>query len=193
MGKTTSTSTVKKTSSSPSKVLKADQKDVEFSVTEDISFEVEEINLEKRYRVKNISDHQVSWRKLTTIGDETLVGGATVPISGVEIEAQVSSGNKFFVGYDGLGSGAKVYILDEKLRKYFEFDSADGKTKQKVLTDEKISQILSEKNIEKFEASIKEWVVGLSEASKLVRVIKTSGFNDYKKIKIIENYTNIRI
>jgi hypothetical protein len=146
------------------------------------------INMNDKSKVINLCNYPVSWKRITQIGDEYIKANAIAYILNSEIETQKDSGNKFIAGVDGLGSHAEIYIDNKELREYLEFDNPTEKRTQFVLDEEKCKSILELKTQKAFEKSVKENVLTNQEKLKLVDVARKNKFNDYEKIKFIEEY-----
>lgn len=109
-----------------------------------------------------------------------------------EIQSQVYDRNPFFVGLDGKGSHAKVFIEDKDTRVLLGFESDDGKDQQQVLDKERVKQIIEYKTMTTFKKKIKEEVKTHAEKATLVEEAKKLGLNDHDRIKFIEEYTGFK-
>ena len=85
--------------------------------------ETKELNLEQKVTVKSIAGWNVGFPKLTETGDALIAPGGSARFTRNEIITQVQNGNKLFVGIDGMGSHATLYIEDADTRKELEFDT----------------------------------------------------------------------
>lgn len=142
---------------------------------------------------RNLAPWEVGFQRKNSLGDITIQPNAKVFIDEQEIKAQCYSNNILFVGRDGKGSHARIYIEDEAIRKELGFDSEDGKEKQNLLDDEKLKRIFDYKRQADFERAIRESVVEHFEKFMLLDYIKRASVNDYRKIRFIEEYVWTRI
>lgn len=152
-----------------------------------------ELNLDQKVTIKSIADWNTSFAYITTIGEALIPPEGTLRISRNEIIAQVQSGRKLFTGIDGQGSHATYYIDDPDTRRFLEFDSADGKTRQIILDDKTIARIFDIKSKNEFEKTFTEMVQTRAEKKAIIRAIKRLGINDYYKIKFAEKYTGMTV
>lgn len=141
--------------------------------------------------VKNLCNWDVHFKLHNTPGDAVILANGTKEMFVSEISSQINNGNAFFIGTDGKGSHAKVYILDEEFRKEVGFDSPDGKEKQVILDDEKCQHILDYKQKAAFEKNVKEHVILNHEKEKIMQVARKLKVNDYDKISFLEEYTGL--
>jgi hypothetical protein len=145
-----------------------------------------EINLDKKVTIKNIAPWCVGFPNVNG-GDTTITESGTTRIKVDEIVAQLQRNNKLF-GIDEYGSHATIYIEDEEVRKYLEFDSEDGKRKQNVLTPEKVKGWFELKTLSAFEKNIKANVVTRAEKQYLLTLINELKFNEHDKINFCQTY-----
>ena len=153
----------------------------------------EELNLEEKVTVKNIAGWFTGFSRISSIGDISISPEGSIRLSRNEIIAQVQNGNRLFTGVDGSGSHATLYINDEATRKEIGFDSEDGKSKQIVFNDAEISRIFALKTQDAFEKNIKNYIVTRAEKYAVIQAIKRLKFNDYSKIRFIEDYTGYKV
>lgn len=95
-----------------------------------------------------------------------------------------------FVGTDGIGTHAKIYIDDKESRIHLGFES-DNST-QNVIDQEAINKILAIKTQKSFEDNVKKSVKSDAEKAQLFEIAKSAGINDHSKIKFIEEYTGFK-
>ena len=139
--------------------------------------------------VKNLCSWNLDFPLRNSVGDGFILAGSTKEFFNSEIYAQHTSNNVLFCGLDGEGSHARVYIENEEMRKHLGYDSEDGKTKQKILTDEKCEEILGYKTKKAFENAVTDAVVTEPEKLKIIAYAKKKKLNDYDKIAFIEDHT----
>ena len=95
-----------------------------------------------------------------------------------------------FTGIDGVGSHATLYIEDAATREELDFDNKKEKKVQKILTPELVAKLFSYKGMSKtFKDKVSEYIVTSAEKSAVMMMIKKGNYNDYEKIRFIENYT----
>ncbi len=150
------------------------------------------LNMDERVPVKNLCDWDVYFDRIETVGTVKIPRKGTMRISRSEIQSQVYDRNPFFVGLDGKGSHAKVYIDDKPTRVLVGFEDEDSKEKQQILDSDRINQILEYKTMNTFKKRIQEEVKTHAEKATLVEEAKKVGLNDHEKIKFIEEYTGFK-
>lgn len=147
----------------------------------------------RRITIQNLAPWQVSFSRKTMNGDVVLPPNGKLFLDETEIMAQCYSNNQLFVGTDGRGAHARIYIEDETLRKTLEFESEDGTQKQLLITDDFLKKIFAYKRQADFEKAIRENVIAHHEKFKLVDFVKTNDINDYKKIRFVEKFVGVDI
>lgn len=150
---------------------------------------VNKVNLDSRSMVRNLCSWDLYFNNINYPGDVVIKANATLSILNSEIASQCSNNNIFFVGTDGQGSHARVYVENPELRIYVGFDSEDGKRKQNILTDEKCKNILELKTQKAFEKRVQEEIITDPEKEKILSYAKKIKINDYGKISFLEEYT----
>lgn len=148
-------------------------------------------NETQRILCRNLAPWDVSFQRKNTLGDVVIPPNAKVFLEREEVMAQAYTNNRLFVGTDGAGEHAQIYIEDEELRKELGFDT-EGK-KQALLDDEKLKKIFDYKTQNAFERAIHENVVVHYEKFRLIEYIKKMKVNDYQKIRFCEDYVGARI
>lgn len=151
------------------------------------------LNMDEKIQVKNLCDWTVSFKRIDSVGDILIPAHTTVRISRGEVFSQVQSNNVLFIGTDNIGSHARLYIVDKDTRVELGFESEDGKTTQKVISDEKVKEIFSIKSKIAFEKAVKENIVTQAEKAVIAHSVKKFKLNEYDKIKFIEDYTEIKV
>lgn len=153
----------------------------------------ETLNLEEKVTVKNIAGWTVGFSRLSDMrGDVSIPAEGTARLSRNEIIMQTQNGNRLFTGTDTRGSHATIYIEDKATRIEVDFESEDGKVKQDILSDEKVKNLFSLKTDKSFEENLKKSVVTRAEKYALMKIIKRLKFDNYSKMKIVENYTGYK-
>ena len=152
---------------------------------------VEELNLDAKVTVKNLAGWKVTFARLHDgVGDIVIAENGKQRLSRNEVQAQINSGNKLFVGTDGRGSHATIYIDDAPTREWVGFDD-DGE-KQLVFTDDTVKKMFSMTDSE-FEINLPKYIATRAEKYAFIEAIKRLGFNDYRKMVLASNYTGYKI
>ncbi|MBS4162197.1 hypothetical protein GWP49_34665, partial [Klebsiella pneumoniae] len=147
------------------------------------------IDLDKKISIKNLCAWDLYFKKLESHGDFRLPANGIRQITVGEVQSQVYDNVKMFIGTDGKGSHAKVYIDDKETRVHLGFEAEEKGSEQNVNTPERIKQILSYKTLKAFKENIENEIKPESEKAQLIEVAKKEKLNDYEKIKFIEEYT----
>lgn len=153
--------------------------------------EVEEFNLEKKVTVRSIAEWTTGFQRIETNGDVTIPPNGTVRLSRGEIISQVQNGNVLFTGMDGQGSHATLYIEDEPTR--IEADFETEYAVQNVINEDRVKDLFNIKSTSEFEATLKNMVVTRAEKYAIIGIIKKFNFNDYGKVRAVEDYTKLRV
>lgn len=153
--------------------------------------DLDNLNLDAKITVRNLAGWDVTFsRKHDGMGDIIIVADGKQRLSRNEVQAQINSGNKLFIGTDGRGSHATLYIDDEATRRLVGFE--DDHEKQCVFTEDTVKELFS-MNYQEFERKLPEIIRTRAEKYALIQVIKKLGFNDYRKIVFASNYTGYKI
>ena len=145
----------------------------------------------QRILCRNLAPWDVSFQRKNTLGDVVIPPNAKVFLEREEIMAQAYMNNRLFVGTDGVGGHAQIYIENEELRKELGFDTDEGK--QALLDDEKLKKLFEYKTQSAFERAVRESVIVHYEKFRLIEYIKKAKVNDYQKIRFCEDYVGVRI
>lgn len=148
------------------------------------------INMDERSMVRNLCNWDIYFNLVNTIGDIMIKANATRELLNGEIVSQINNNNIFFVGTDGLGSHARIYIENPELRQYVGFETEDSKRKQDIITDEKCDYILNLKTQKSFEDNVKKSIITEHEKDKIMNYARKIKFNDFEKINYLEVYTS---
>ena len=151
------------------------------------------LNLEEKVTVRNLAGWTVGFARLSDMrGDVSIPPEGTARLSRNEIIMQTQNGNRLFTGTDTRGSHATLYIEDKATRVEVDFESEDGKVKQEILNDEKVKYLFGLKTDKSFEENLRKTVVTRAENYAFVLIIKRLKFDNYSKMKIVENYTGYK-
>lgn len=146
----------------------------------------ENLNLDEVVSVRNISDWNVSFAKKHESGDVRITKNSTQRLSRNEIQAQVSDGNPLFIGVDGRGSHAGLFIEDTATRMWLGYET---ETQPQLVFNDKLAKKLFSLPQSKFEEQLPKTIVTRAEKYALMESIDRLGFNDYRKILFASNYT----
>jgi hypothetical protein len=116
--------------------------------TENWEETLKNLDMSKRVVVRSIAPWGVGFPNKLSANDTVIEPLGKASVRREELVEQVNADNKLVAGIDGIGSHAYLYIEDEATRKLLDFDSVDGKRKQKFLTDEKIKEFAKSEHFE---------------------------------------------
>lgn len=151
----------------------------------------EDLNLDAKVTVRNLAPWGVTFARMHEgVGDVQIAKGGKQRLSRNEVQAQVNSGNKLFVGIDGVGSHSTLYIDDAPTRRLVGFE--DDNEKQLVFTDE-IARKLFDMEYSDFEKNLPTYITTRAEKYAFIEAIRRLGFNDYKKMVHASEYTGYKI
>ena len=146
-----------------------------------------------KVKLKNLTSWILTFKRINAVGDVVMPPNSIITLSEDEVMAQIYNGNKLFVGDDGKGSHARIFIDNEDLRINADFENKKAGKPQEVLTDKVLKEIFSEKTLAKFKEAIKSKVKTQAEKSKAVEYAKKSQLNDHDKIEFLEKYTGFKL
>ena len=155
--------------------------------------EVKELNLEQKVTLKNIAGWTVGFKRIEGDGDVTIPPEGTTRLSRSEIIAQVQNGNRLLTGTDSRGSHATVYTDDVATRVELDFDIPDENITQQVLTSDAVKKLFEYKTMKSFEDKLRQMVITRAEKYAILQIIKKEKFNDFEKIRAVENYTGFKM
>lgn len=159
----------------------------------EIEGKVEEINLEQKVTLHNIAGWAVGFKRIEGDGDVMIPPEGTVRLTRSEIIAQVQSGNRLLSGIDSRGSHATVYTDDIPTRVEMDFDIPEEKITQNILTKDAVKKLFEYKTMKSFEDNLRNLVVTRAEKYAIIQMIKKEKFNDFEKIRAVENYTGFKM
>lgn len=152
----------------------------------------EELNLETKVTVRSIAGWETGFaRKFDGVGDIHFTAGGTNRLSRAEIIGQVQTANPLFVGIDGKGGHATLYIDDKATRLEVGFDTND--TEQNMFTDSKLKKLFDIKSLETFKKCFTDEIRTRAEKFAVIEAIKKLRLNDYAKIRFAEEYTGYKV
>ena len=151
----------------------------------------DDFNLEKKVTVRSIAEWTTGFQRIETNGDVTIPPHGTVRLSRGEIISQVQNGNLLFTGIDGQGSHATLYIEDKPTR--IEADFETETSIQNVINKERIDDLFAIRSIKDFESTLHSMVVTRAEKYAIMGFIRKGNFNDYNKVRAVEDYTKLQV
>ena len=146
-----------------------------------------------KVKLKNLTSWILTFKRINAVGDVVMPPNSIITLSEDEVMAQIYNDNKLFVGDDGKGSHARIYIDNEDLRINAEFESKNTGKTQEVLTDKVLKEIFDEKTLTKFKETVKSKVKTQAEKLKVVEYAKKSKLNDHDKIEFLEKHTGFKL
>ena len=146
-----------------------------------------------KVKLKNLTSWILTFKRINAVGDVVMPPNSIITLSEDEVMAQIYNGNKLFVGDDGKGSHASIFIDNENLRINAEFESKNTGKTQEVLTDKVLKEIFDEKTLTKFKETVKSKVKTQAEKLKVVEYAKKSKLNDHDKIEFLEKHTGFKL
>jgi LEA14-like dessication related protein len=150
-------------------------------------------NIDSKVWVTNLCNWNLYFKRAEGIGDIKIQSKGKLRLPIAEIQSQVYSNNIMFVGTDGKGSNARIYIEDKDTRILVGFESEDSTEIQVILNEEKIKDIIEIKAKKSFEDNVKKYVKTDAEKKTFVESVIKLGLNDFDKIKFIESYTDLKV
>ena len=151
----------------------------------------EDLNLDAKVTIKNLAGWNVTFKRLQDgEGDVLIVANGQTRLSRNEIIAQVNDNKVLFVGFDGIGSHATIYIDDEATRRWVGFEE-DGRP-QKIFTEQLVVDLFAMKQSD-YENAVRENIRTRAEKYALIETIKKLRLNDYAKIVFAQKYTGFPV
>lgn len=149
-----------------------------------------ELSMEEKITVRSLANWTTGFQRIETTGDVTIPANGTTRLNRGEVIAQAQNGNRLFTGIDGVGSHATLYIEDADTRVELGFDIKEERKTQDVLNTELVAKLFSYKGLSKaFKDKVDELIVTNAEKVAIMNMIKKGNYNDFEKIRYIENYT----
>ena len=136
--------------------------------------------------VNNLCSWPLSFKRLAGQGDIFIQGNArNFPLlTEDEVTAQIQSGNVMFTGTDGMGSHARIQIVDDDLRKkLFNLETAEVPTPV-VLDEKSVKELLAAKPKAEFNRRLAELVNTDAEKRMLVELAFKAGGENAENWKV---------
>lgn len=151
------------------------------------------VDTNRKVSLKNLTNWNLTFKRINSLGDVIIPPNGKVTMPCEEVMSQIYNNNRLFVGENGKGSHARIFIEDEEIRLEAEFESKENKKSQEILTDEKLKEIFALKTLVSFKKNIQEKVKSQAEKSKVIEYAKTIKLNDHDKIEFLEKYTGYKL
>jgi len=155
--------------------------------------EPKELNLDIKVTLHNLAPWGVSFSRKAdgNFGDIVIPPkSSTTRLSRAEIIIQVQVGNKLIAGIDGFGNHATLYIDDAPTRIELGFESPDGKTKQKFLSEKSVKDAFDLKTDKAFESRIEDMICTRAERLSVMKIIHDLKINDHARIEFVKEHIN---
>ena len=149
-----------------------------------------ELNMDQKIRVQNLSNVPTYFRCLDRPVDAKIPSNGSVLFTISEILNQVNAGNPEFVGTDGKGAHAGLYITEKYVRVAAGFELENDGKKQEIFDEEAIIALFKENNPEKFYKSLKNKIVSIGEKETLKAILDAGKVNEHNKVEIAQKYLN---
>lgn len=145
-------------------------------------------NMDSYSTLQNLADNTI-YLSLIQGGDISIKANGYRDMLNRDIVSLRNNSNIFFVGTDGKGSNARIYIKNPDLRIYVGFDAEDGSFTQQVLTDEICQEILDSKTQKQFEKVVKEKIISYHEKVRIINYARKIKLDSFEKISFLESYS----
>jgi hypothetical protein len=149
------------------------------------------LDMDKRSKVTNLCSWPVSFKLPNSKGEIILDAGKSTTLNNTELVTLADNQDIMFYGTQN-GNHARIYVDNKEFREYVGFDDVSSKTTQFVLNDEECQKILDLKQDSAFKRNIEEKVILNHEKHNIIAYARKVKYNDYNKIKILEDYTGIK-
>lgn len=147
----------------------------------------------KKVTLKNLTNWALTFKRINSLGDVIIPPNGKVTMSAEEVMSQIYNNNRLFVGEDGRGAHARIFIEDEQIRIDAEFEGEQPQKTQDILTDEKLKEIFSGKSLAAFKKKVEKDIDSQAEKAKVMEYAQTHKINDHDKIEFLEKYTGFRL
>ena len=151
------------------------------------------IDSNKKIILQNLTSWDLTFRRINTLGDVIIPAKGKITMMSDEVMAQIYNNNRLFVGEDGKGSHARIFIEDEEIREEAEFESKENKQKQEVLNKDQLKSLFEIGTLQYFKKKVQEKVKSQAEKAKIVEYAKLNNINDHDKIDFLQKYTGFKL
>lgn len=152
---------------------------------------MDSFDMSKNIVIKNLTSFPVGFRKIITEGEVNLPPYTSILIGRAEVVAKIESRSTLFWGESQDGKHPWIFVDDKETRIYTGLETEDKP--QSIIDEKKIADAFSLKSMASFKKAIEELAVSFAEKKMLVEAVSKLNFNDYKKIKFIEDYTGMTV
>lgn len=149
------------------------------------------LDMDKRSKVINLCNWTVSFTLPNSHAEVILGSKKTTTLNNSELVSLCENQDVMFFGTDR-GDHARIYIDNDELRQHVGFDDAESKRVQFVLTDDECKKIFEIKTDSVFEKHVAEKVVMYHEKDILMNYARKTKYNNYNRIRFLEEYTDIK-
>ncbi len=150
------------------------------------------LDLDKRSKVRNLCPWPITFVLPNSGGEVRIEGHKTTTLNNGEL-VTMNDNNSVMLCGTGNGNHARLYVDNPEFREYVGFDNAESKTKQFVLIPEECEKLCALKTDQAFKKNVEEKIVMEHEKAIFMDYCRTTHFNDYSKIKFLEEYTGFRM
>ena len=146
----------------------------------------------KSVRIVNLSNWNLTFRLSNNgeYGDILIPPKGTAYIKRNEIQSQVRNNNILFVGVDGRGSHAEIYIDDIATRCWLGFETPE---EPQVIFTKQIVKDLFDLSYSEFVETLPKYIVTRAEKLAFKEAIDELGINDYSKIKFAAQHLGFKM
>ena len=146
----------------------------------------------KNVRIVNLSNWNLTFRLSNNgeHGDILIPPRGTAYLKRNEIQSQVRNNNVLFVGVDGRGSHAEIYIDDIATRCWLGFETPE---KPQVIFTKELVKTLFDMSYNDFVEKLPEYIVTRAEKMAFKDAIEELHINDYSKIKFAAQHLGFRM
>ncbi len=145
-----------------------------------------ELDLNRKVKVKNLGN--IPCYVKTSLREVMIPRNGEALIEAGEIMQRFYNNDINFVGTDGQGSHACLYVMDKDVRIEMGFETEDGKTVQLKSDTQSIIDIFNIEKEEVFYETLKSRVVTLIERQMLQEIITSGKVNQYNLVTIAQKF-----
>lgn len=148
-------------------------------------------NPEKKVTVKTIASWTTGFKRIESNGDVTIPANGSVRLNASEIIAQIQNGNSLFTGTDEQGAHATLFIDDKATRIEGNLETEDRP--QLIITTQSVKDLFKKPKTT-FKKALENLVVTRAEKYAIIDIVRNEKlFDDYEKVRTVEDYTGLRI
>lgn len=147
----------------------------------------------KKVTLTNLTNWILTFRRINSLGDVIIPPKGKINMFADEVMAQIYNNNRLFIGDDGKGSHARIFIEDKDIRVEAEFESPGSKNKQEVITDDRLKSLFEINTLQYFKKQVQEKIKSQAEKARIIEYAKTHKINDHDKIEFLVKYTGFKL